>query len=486
MKIFSKKKILTLFLFLLAIYISICAYQTHKPLPDGIDYESAEYFVAADDVDFLYDLTYINKQGEIQYEQEIFDTVFQIVDEAENYILIDMFLFNSYISSQTKAYRNLADELTKKLVDKKQADKNIKIDFITDPINIVYGGAKSELIIKLKNAGINVIISDNKKLRDSNYIYSGIWRMFFQWFGNTDKGGFMKHPFSNTEADVTLRSYLDMLNFKANHRKIIMADKNGELVSLVASANPHDGSSAHSNVAIKVQGEIGKALFFTESGIANLSEASLSDFQYQAREEPKTAKTAGIKIISEEKIKEALLLEINNSKADDKIKIAQFYMADRDILKALLKAAQREVDIKIVMDANKDAFGYKKIGVPNKQFARELINKSNRKIQIRWYQTHGEQFHSKMTVFEQGNKMKVILGSANLTRRNLENYNLELDLLLEVEKNTKVAQEINDYFERIWNNETGEYTLDYDELKDNSWLKVLVYHIQERFGLSSF
>jgi len=49
-------------------------------------------------------------------------------------------------------------------------------------------------------------------------------------------------------------NYLALLNSKANHRKVILADRGDEVVALVTSANPHDGSSAHGNVGILFSG----------------------------------------------------------------------------------------------------------------------------------------------------------------------------------------------------------------------------------------
>jgi len=68
------------------------------PLPEGVDYQSKGYCVRAEHIEFLADLTYEDAVGEMVHEQEIFDTIFTLIDNAQEYILIDMFLFNSYKS----------------------------------------------------------------------------------------------------------------------------------------------------------------------------------------------------------------------------------------------------------------------------------------------------------------------------------------------------------------------------------------------------
>ena len=60
-----------------------------------------------------------------------------------------------------------------------------------------------------------------------------------------------------------------------------------------------------------------------------------------------------------------------------------FYLSNRDIVKSLLDASQRGVDVKLILDPNKDAFGMEKDGVPNRPVAHELVKKSKGKIQIR-------------------------------------------------------------------------------------------------------
>lgn len=483
-RIFKSKSFIALgclFIWLLAVGI----YQTHKNLPDNVNYLGEQYRLDQSRINFLYDLTYLNKHGKIVHEQNIFDALFQYIDQAEKYILIDMFLFNSYKAKNDTVFRDLSKELTDKLIERKKHIPGIYVDFITDPINTVYGGGISREIEKLKSSGIHVMTSDLRKLRDSNIIYSSIWRTCIQWFGNTKGNGRIKHPFSTTEDKVTLRSYLSLLNFKANHRKVFVADNYGEMVTIVTSANPHGGSSAHSNVALSVKGNIWRSLYTAEEAVARMSGASLNKIQLTANRKPNNA-DATVIVLSEYQIKKALLEEINDAESTSIIRIAQFYLADREIIHALLSASARGVDIRMILDPNKDAFGYEKNGIPNRQAAHELVKESKETIKIRWYDTHGEQFHTKLFTSENDSRFTVIVGSANLTRRNLDNYNLELDIKVVVQKKSQLAQEIMRYFDRLWNNENGLFTVDYEYYQEDSYVKTLVYRIQEALGLSTF
>ena len=463
----------------------ISLYQTHKPLPEGIAFQSREFPVSEEDITFLYDLTYSDEQAEKQIEQDLFDTMFDLIDCAEHYILIDMFLFNSWSAADANIYRDLSGELTSRLVKRKAAVPGIEIDFLTDPINTVYGGAVSEELQRLEKAGVNVIITDLNRLRDSNFIYSSIWRLFIQWFGNAPSHGLVKHPFSADDAQVTIRSYLRLLNFKANHRKVLVADHNGDMVALVSSANPHGGSSAHSNVGLLIRGGIWKPLYDAEQAVALLSGSRLSAIELPSKSEA-GQQYAMLSVLTENKIKQAIINEIENAEVGDQLKFTLFYLSDRDIMRALIEAAARGADIRIIIDPNKDAFGYEKNGVPNRPAAYELFDKSNGSIAIRWYQTQGEQFHSKLFASTRNDTVTVIVGSANLTRRNLDNFNLELCIKLVTHKSSRPAQAIDTYFEKIWTNEEGTFTVDYSVYHEPSVIKKMLYRIQEFYGVGTF
>jgi phosphatidylserine/phosphatidylglycerophosphate/cardiolipin synthase-like enzyme len=275
-----------------------------------------------------------------------------------------------------------------------------------------------------------------------------------------------------------------MLNFKANHRKIFMADSGESYVSIIMSANPHDASSSHSNVALEIMGDIAQDIYDTEKGVASFSGRRLA--QIDMGRDSDRDQGLRSQVFTENAIRKAILDEVEATVSGDNINIAMFYLSERKIIKTLIDAANRGVDIRIILDPNKDAFGYKKIGVPNRQVAREILNKTGGKIQVRWYDTRGEQFHSKMVFIKGSGRSAIILGSANLTRRNLCNYNLELDALVQGSGHEPVFADVSRYYERIWSNQDGIFTVDYDVYRDDSIIKTVICRIQERLGLSSF
>ena len=428
-------------------------------------------------IEFIRDLTYM-KEGRQVHEQEIFARIMEEIKRAEEFIIVDMFLFNDDYE-RTKDFPGLTAELTRALIDKKKQSPDVKVVFITDPINTFYGSYSSKYLEKLKDSGVQVIITDLNEVRDSNPLYAGFWRTFVQWAG-TGGDGWLPNPFSPDSPEVTLRSYLKLLNFKANHRKVVITEKS----AVVTSFNPHDASAYHSNIGFVVQGEIINDLIRTEKAVAEFSGHRLDGFAYQGKNE----KGPGIRaaVLTEGKIRRELIKAIKGTAEGDEIRLAMFYLAERDVINGLIRAADRGVDVKIVLDPNKDAFGREKNGIPNRQVAYEMFDKSNGDIKIRWYDTHGEQFHAKMVVINTDGKTTVFAGSANLTRRNIDDFNLETDFMVEIPPDSPLRTRVNDYFNRIWNNQDGDYTIGFENYEESSFWKWAAYRIQEWSGFSTF
>ena len=446
---------------------------------NGTYYESKSK--KASSVEFLYDLTYEN-QGESIKEHVIFHEELKLIQEAEKVIILDMFLFNdNYNRDIGIEYPDLSAQLTQALITKKRNRPDIKILFITDEINNFYGVYETWQIKSLKENGIHLLVTDLNKIRDPNPTYSGIWRSLFQWFGTSGKG-WLPNPFSSHAPKVTLRGYLKLLNFKANHRKVLITENE----AIVSSMNPHDASGYHSNIAFKISGDIIFDLIESELSVAKWS--GLDDLDAFRIDSPSDAKekNSQVSIITEGKIKDNLINEISATRDGDRITLGMFYIGHRNTVKELIDASNRGVDVRLVLDANKDAFGLEKDGVPNRPVADEMIRKSHGKMSIKWYKTHGEQFHTKMTFIEKENHSIIIGGSANLTRRNLDNFNLETNLFIVTSKDTKLNKDIKAYFDRIWTNKKAVYTLDYEEYEDSSIFKRWKYRFQEWSGLSSF
>ncbi len=474
--------------FIFAILVFIAAlvgiYNILKPLPSGISFKGEIHNLSGEDLEFLYDLTYHNASGSKKVEQEIFPSIFELIDSAKRIILIDAFLFNDdYVGNDSLI--PITKSLKNKLIAKKQSYPNMTIIFITDEINNFYGSYSSDEIMELEAVNISVIVTDTTPLRDSNPFYSGFWRTYISWFGTKGVGS-LKHPLGNQNHNVTIRAFLKLLNTKANHRKVLVADSNSSLITLVTSANPHEASSFHSNIAFVVKRKIWRDVLASEEAVASLSGAQfptiiLPDFKNETRSLEEEQFTA--QLLTEGKIKLALLKDIGKMTAGESIDLAMFYLSDRDVVKSLKKASARGVNLRIILDPNKDAFSREKNGIPNRQVGLELTKAG---AHIRWYNTHGEQFHTKLIILHKKDKTIIYGGSANYTRRNLNDLNLESVIRITSVTTSDLVSRIDSYFFRIWENDDGDYTLDFVAYKDTSKFKVLVYRFQEFSGFSSF
>src|SRR5699024_6739191 len=275
--------------------------------------------------------------------------------------------------------------LTDKLTAKQEENPDMDIIFITDRINTFYDTYTPPHIEQLKEAGIEVIFTDLSKLRDSNTLYSGFYRTYFQWFG-TSEDQWLMNALRPQGTEVNIRSYLTMLNFKANHRKLIINEKNG----LIASANTHDASAHHSNIAVKLSGDILYDMLESERAVVNFSGGNTRVFSDFADKMPETAEESEgrytVKLITEKKIRDNILEIVNSAGPDDILNIGLFYLSDRDIIEAFKTALDRGVEINMILDINQDAFGNEKNGVPNRPVADELMNHDTQP-NIRWYKS---------------------------------------------------------------------------------------------------
>ena len=63
----------------------------------------------------------------------------------------------------------------------------------------------------------------------------------------------------------------------------------------------------------------------------------------------------------------------------DRIAIAALYLSQRELVRALLDAARRGVNVRLLLDPGKDGYGYEHSGIPNRQVASELIAAQRRR-----------------------------------------------------------------------------------------------------------
>ncbi len=459
------------------LYIGVIVWHTFKPLPEGLEFAGELHQV--ENVDMIYDLSFAqNQKGtNLKHELRIFDEIYQMIEEAEEFIVIDLFLFDNYTDEEI-AFPAVAETLTDKLLAKKAEDPEFPIFFITDPLNFGYGSYESQLLGTMRDEGIKVIVTDLDKLRDSTPLYSGVYRVIFQWFDAGGRG-WLPNGMASDAPDLSVSSYLKMMNIKANHRKAVITEKE----AIISSANPHNASGLHGNMAFKVSGPVLNDILESEEAVSLFSggpefprvDAPVQEGEYQ------------VQYVTEKKVLDSLLADISKTKKGDSIHLAMFYIAEGAVVEALTDAANRGVDVKLVLDPNENAFGTEKTGLPNRPAVHEMLEETDGKIQVRWYNAVVGQFHTKSIMIKTAEESYISGGSTNYTERAFKNYNLESNIRIIAPNDSELIGDMDDYFERLWNNEDALYTLEADAYQDTfTFWQRGIYGFQKIFKLTTY
>lgn len=457
-------------LFICLIFLYGCS----NNLPKNISMESPIY--KTDNVEFYYDLTF-EKDGNIYSERRIFDQMEDIIFNADKFIVMDVFLFNNLYNANKFNFPKVSSAITNSLIKKKEKNPEIEIFFLTDEINTFYGVYNTEELEALEKAGIHVILTDLTKTKGANVVYSTFWKYFFSWFG-TKGYGWLPNPFSPDAPKVTIRSYLKLINLKGNHRKVLVTDKE----AFITSANPHNASGYHSNIGFKFSGNIINSIVDSEIAVGELSKVDIKLPTVKFENEGKY----GIQFLTEGKVGRALDKDIDSTEKGDKISIGMFYLGDTSLVKSLINASRRGVDIKLILDQNNEAFGMKKSGIPNKVTAKKMVDKTRGSIQVKWYKSLGEQYHTKIILIEKKNKIILNGGSSNMTKRNMRDYTLDANVRVIAPKSSKLSMDVQNYFEKLWNNQGGVYTIEADNLDEKYKSNKFFYDLQNFSGFSTF
>ncbi|GAB6450180.1 phospholipase D family protein [Bacillus luti] len=463
---------------------AVGVYQSTKPLPQNISYESQWKPVKS--MQFYFDTTYQNKGERIQ-EPQIVSQINTMIDEASNYLLLDLSLINK--SPKEKKHPTLSQDLVNKLIEKRKKSPNLPILLITDPINTMYENYKLTPLHELEKNKIPVVYTNLNALRDPNPIHSSIYRTVFQWFGNS-KTGYLSNPLNPSLPEVSLRSYVNYYNYKSNNRNVII-NENG---ALTTSAELNDASSFNSSSATYVNGSILYDIWQSELAILKFSDDKLhkkwEKLIPNINDSSIANRAVESKLLTEGKNKSALLSTIKETRTGDTIDIAMSHLSDRDIISSLLEASYRRVKVRILLDPNKDDFGKSLNGLPNRPVAYEIHQNST--IPIRWYETHGEQFQSNFVVINTEKRAYVFTGSSSLSTKSINDYNLESNLLIRWNKQQNSLPSVSDWkewedhFNRLWNNENGTYSVSYENYADNNKWHKFLYHTGNFTGFTKY
>ena len=424
MKILSKlktrSKLLLAGIFATASIVVLLPILLHKSpeLPPGTNLTTSPTGIAAENIRLLIDDTaWDTEKSRRVIDQEIFDEIMAMVDRADQFVYVDLFLWNSWQGSIPEEHRQLSQELARALIKKKRSVKKLDVIVLSDPINRIYGGHEPDFFKDMAKVGIPVVFTDLSELPDSNTIYAPYWSivekflntpLLAQWSGHPR----FSNPFDRGGDKISALQWGRMLMFKANHRKVVIAGSiQHGLEMVVGSLNPADGSSAHSNAALMIKGQPVLEALQTELtalrwsikrkqnvivGATSMAAFKADSIERKAGKVSSSSDTSPdgspdiptVQWLTEGTIAEAVIDLLGEAGPGNEVRVAIFYLSERRVIDALKGAIIRGASVRIVMDANRDAFGMRKIGVPNRPVAAELMKLSrDHDVDIRWADT---------------------------------------------------------------------------------------------------
>jgi hypothetical protein len=413
-------------------WLSLVFWNSAKPLPPGTHTASQTSRLSESDVDFL--------SGSTQHEA-VPAREMSAIDHAEQLIVLDR--------------SPVTGELSQHLLARKRMRPNLQIVLVTDPGNEAFGGTPSRTLTSLEEAGIIVARVRLDRLRDSNPLYSGLWRLIFGWWSD---------PFDETSDRISLPAWARMQNFKADQRQLVIADDgSGGWSAIIGAA----GASA----GLILRGSLARAMIAGELEIAAWS----TDDDRLPVGPPVDGRAVGsidARFLTEGSIETALLDAIGAAAGGDELSIAVQNLSDRRLIAAALGAAARGARLRVLLIRNQ---------IPNRAVAGELLRGGGGRIEVRWCPIDAEAGLPRLLVLHHRDDLWMNLGSANFTRRNLGDLNLESSVELRMQARAAPARAVTGYFAKIWSNAAADA-----DFADESPMAYWRYRIAEATGLSTF
>ncbi|MHB8476903.1 MAG: phospholipase D-like domain-containing protein [Steroidobacteraceae bacterium] len=422
-----------LLLVLLLAWLSLMFWNTAKPLPPGTHLVSQTARLSDTDVDFVY---------ESPRRRAAAAPDLSAIDHAERLIVLDR-------SPVTR-------ELAQRLLARKHLRPHLKIVLVTDPAHEAFGGSPAQTLTFLEEAGIIVARVRLDRLRDSNPLYSGIWRLAFGWWSD---------PFDEAPGPATLPALARTRNSKSDQRQLVVADDgSGGWIAIIAAAGAGAGLTLRGPLARAIiAGELQVAAWSTDDDRLPVG-PSMDD---------RGVGSIDARFLTEGAVESALLDAIGAAGGGDWLGIAVENFSDRRLIAAALRAAVRGASLQVLLARNRE---------PNQAVAGELLRGGGGRIDIRWYFGGDATTLPKLLLFRHGDDVWMNLGTANYTRRNLGDLNLAASVELRMPARAAAARAATEYFSEAWSVAAADPKFAAAASAADYWR----YRFAEASGLSSF
>ncbi len=421
-----------LLLVLLLAWLSIMFWNTAKPLPPGTHLLSQTARLSDADVDFLYESP--RRRAAVAPD-------LSAIDHAEQLIVLDR-------SPVTR-------ELAQGLLARKRLRPHLKVVLVTDPANEAFGGSRAQTLASLEQAGVIVARVRLDRLRDSNPLYSGLWRLAFGWWSD---------PFDETPGRATLPALARTRNSKSDQRQLMVADDgSGGWIAIIAPA----GAAA----SLTLRGPLARAIIAGELQVAAWSTDD-DRLPVGPSMDDRGVGSIDARFLTEGAIETALLDAIGAAGSGDRLGIAVENLGDRRLIAAALRAAVRGASLQVLLARNRE---------PNQAVADELLRGGGGRIEIRWYLGSDAASLPKLLLFRHGDDVWINFGTANYSRRNLGDLNLAASVELRMPVRAAAARAVTEYFSEAWSVAATD-----PEFAAASAANYWHYRFAEASGLSSF
>ncbi len=417
---------------------SCAVWNSVKPLPRGTRVASLPARLSESQIDFLDDLA---PPGAILQRET------EAISRAEQAVVLHQ--------------SPLAPELADALLLRKRQRPNLKVMLVTDPRNEVYGGTPARTLNALERTGIVVVRTRLERLRDSNPLYSSFWRLCVGWWSD---------PFDEMPGEAGLRSSLRRLNLKADRRQLLVADDGaGGWTSVVMSA-ASAGRAGGGGIGLEIRGHLAAAIVASELQVAAWS-ADDDRLPAAPPMESRGVGTIDARFLTEGGILAALRDAIAIAGSGDSIQIGVQAFGDRQMVDAVLRAADRGARVQLLLDP----------GSPGTQAAAaELLHGQPGRIEVRW-RARDSRAEAGYAVVQHRGDVWFDVGSADFTRRGLDDLDLAAGIELHMPARAGPARAITELFAKRWSN-SAAYAAHADETRETYWR----YRIAEATGLSVF
>ena len=463
-----------------------------RDLPPGMRVESAPQSVPIRDVTFLNDITGADAYGHGFSSHTIFDAMLRNIGAARSLVVLDCHLCTDLHRNAPDAIATLtpmASQLAAALRAAKAAVPQLQVLVIADPVNGLYGSAPAPELASMRAVGIEVVTADLSLLRDRNVLYSPPWRALLKWWTPRESGGgWLPNPYSDEGPLLTARAWAQLANLKASNRRLLITDDgHGELTALVGTTEPAMANSTDTVTGLQVTGPAVGPLLNSELELARAfgwRDVITVPGDGTARSPAGDSGLLELQWLGEGAIRDALLEHLSVATRGDSIDIAGESLSERGLIAALLAASHRGATVRMILDPRKSSSLW---GSANQAVASELIAASDGHIHLAWYRTHTEQFRAALVLIRGTATTWMVTGSAGLTRRDLDDYDLALDAVLAAPPTAAPIVAAQTFFDTLWNDRGPpgiEYTADADTWADPSQLRYWAYRVMELLGIS--